>query len=281
MNDPVNLSYYSQLLVFRGNSSKENITLKDLDRQQQRSLHYLADEFGFEYEYSRVTKTVTISRLECQVASASPQVRDERLGNSSTSVRAIDASQRHKVDFAVPSQTNSSPQLHSLKHLTIEPVDLWDDDFGFLNAPLEIGNIGFDLGPIHDQCHGSAELPHNATVVPEHTCNEPEQDHMVSGIIGDTQCQPTDDMSPNGILNPTQLNGCPETGDTESHNSPSMKPSKSIPRPRLPQPMAFIGAASTQRTAIACRYCRRRKVSEFFPVSNGPKRCGSFVLRTS
>ena len=41
-----------------------------------------------------------------------------------------------------------------------------------------------------------------------------------------------------------------------------------------PQHMAFSQSAPRQRTAIACRYCRRRKVSD-------PSRCDACVLSTS
>jgi hypothetical protein len=56
MNDSTNLSYYSQLLVF------QDITFREPSRPQQQVLHSLALKFGFEYEYSRISRTVMISQ---------------------------------------------------------------------------------------------------------------------------------------------------------------------------------------------------------------------------
>jgi hypothetical protein len=64
MNNPTNLFYYSQLLLFKSDISRAEIVFADPDNLQQRTLHDFADGFGLAYEYSRQTTEVRITRSE-------------------------------------------------------------------------------------------------------------------------------------------------------------------------------------------------------------------------
>ena len=62
MNDPTNLALYTQLLQFNKFTFLRERLFRDPDGSQQRTLHCLAHAMGLEYEYSRTTRTVTITK---------------------------------------------------------------------------------------------------------------------------------------------------------------------------------------------------------------------------
>jgi hypothetical protein len=62
MNDSTNLALYTQLLQFKKFTFLRERLFRDPDGSQQRSLHFLAHAMGLEYEYSRTTRTVTITK---------------------------------------------------------------------------------------------------------------------------------------------------------------------------------------------------------------------------
>src|ERR1019366_5309328 len=62
MNDPSNLSLYSQLFLFRKELSEEDIRWRNPDTLQQRTLQSLAHHLGLEYEFSLATGIARISR---------------------------------------------------------------------------------------------------------------------------------------------------------------------------------------------------------------------------
>lgn len=62
MNDPANLAYYTQLVELRANSSLAMRHFVSPSKSQQRTLQSLAHAMGLDYEYSRVTRTVTITK---------------------------------------------------------------------------------------------------------------------------------------------------------------------------------------------------------------------------
>jgi hypothetical protein len=62
MNNPRNLEFYSQILVFKNGSAKENILFAQSSSLEQRTLQSIAHSLSLEYEYSVATRNVTISR---------------------------------------------------------------------------------------------------------------------------------------------------------------------------------------------------------------------------
>lgn len=62
MNNPTNLSFYSQILLFKNDLSQRVLTFHGNSSTEQRALQSLSHAQGLEYEYSVSTKTVTISR---------------------------------------------------------------------------------------------------------------------------------------------------------------------------------------------------------------------------
>jgi hypothetical protein len=62
MNDSTNLALYTQLLQFKNFTFLREKLFIDPDGSQQRSLHFLAHAMGLEYEYSRTTRTATITK---------------------------------------------------------------------------------------------------------------------------------------------------------------------------------------------------------------------------
>lgn len=62
MNDPKNLAFYTQLIQFKMDPSLHETVFKDLNNSQQRTLHCLAHAMKLEYEYSRTSQAVTVSK---------------------------------------------------------------------------------------------------------------------------------------------------------------------------------------------------------------------------
>ncbi|KAH7336093.1 hypothetical protein BKA65DRAFT_596148 [Rhexocercosporidium sp. MPI-PUGE-AT-0058] len=62
MNNPRNMEYYSQMLVFKIDLIKEDLSFVGQTNTQQRTLQALAHSLNLEYEYCLSTKTVRISR---------------------------------------------------------------------------------------------------------------------------------------------------------------------------------------------------------------------------
>jgi hypothetical protein len=83
MNNPTNLSYYSQILLFQSNKSRDEILFDGPDNLQRRTLHDLAGGFGLEYEYSRATKQVRITRPE-DLDAAAPRRREQSIPTAPT-----------------------------------------------------------------------------------------------------------------------------------------------------------------------------------------------------
>jgi uncharacterized Zn-finger protein len=64
MNNPSNLYLYSQVLVFKTDISREDVTFESSPPSEQRSLQAIAHQLGLDYEYSKASRTVRISRPE-------------------------------------------------------------------------------------------------------------------------------------------------------------------------------------------------------------------------
>jgi len=66
MNNPRNLQFYSQILVFKNDLARENILFAQPSSLEQRNLQSIAHSLNLEYEYPIATRNVTISRQVCQ-----------------------------------------------------------------------------------------------------------------------------------------------------------------------------------------------------------------------
>lgn len=62
MNNPTNLTLYTQLMVFQNDQSREDFIKHNPDRILQRNLQALAHYLGLEYEYSLASRNARISR---------------------------------------------------------------------------------------------------------------------------------------------------------------------------------------------------------------------------
>jgi hypothetical protein len=66
MNDPLNLSYYSQLILFKNDHSRSEVLFGGLDKPQQRTIQSLAHGLDLEYEYSYMNRVARVSRARVQ-----------------------------------------------------------------------------------------------------------------------------------------------------------------------------------------------------------------------
>jgi hypothetical protein len=62
MNNPRNLEFYTQILLFKNDISRECVLFRYLSSSEQRDLQFLAHSLSLEFEYSVATKTTKISR---------------------------------------------------------------------------------------------------------------------------------------------------------------------------------------------------------------------------
>jgi hypothetical protein len=224
MNESINLSYYSQLLVFQGDSSKQDITFSDPDRSQQKVLHSLAHEFGFVYEYSRVIKCATISRFQIQDASGTPDVQTDILGIGSTTSSTINDNESEGEETIRPSSVSSlSHPSVPTQQPNVQQDFYLENDLDFLQLPWMEGDFGFNT--FQDEWQGLAEPPQDPYMAPagENSDLEPNKletlgDYFFSTVTV-TQRTPPDDMSLPRISNPVQLNEYLDHDDAELQNS--------------------------------------------------------------
>jgi len=64
MNNPSNLYLYSQVLVFKTDISREDAIFENSPTSEQRTLQAIAHQLDLDYEYSKASRTVRISRPE-------------------------------------------------------------------------------------------------------------------------------------------------------------------------------------------------------------------------
>ena len=66
MNDPANLSLYTDLLRFQGDTTRHEMRLKDQNNATQRAIQNIAHALGLEYEYYLITREVRITRSQTE-----------------------------------------------------------------------------------------------------------------------------------------------------------------------------------------------------------------------
>jgi hypothetical protein len=78
MNDPTTLAFYSQILLFKNDTSKEDLKFHHNSSEEQRLLQSLAHKLDLEYEYTISSRTVRICR-PCAVFNDPPTIRTRTL----------------------------------------------------------------------------------------------------------------------------------------------------------------------------------------------------------
>ena len=89
MNNPRNLEFYSQILVFRNDLSREYLLFKSLSNLEQRDLQFLAHSLSLEFEYSVATKTARVSRQVSLEMEGSTRLENTGLDDEQTANHTI------------------------------------------------------------------------------------------------------------------------------------------------------------------------------------------------
>jgi hypothetical protein len=126
MNDPLNFSYYVQLILFRDDLSRSECFFDGPDRLQQRIIQCLAHELDLEFEYSSITRVATITRARSESGPCST-TSDEQwfdFDRASGSVDAINGTQDQIFPVDQPLTSPISDLCHN--DLELSPLPLFD-----------------------------------------------------------------------------------------------------------------------------------------------------------
>ncbi|KAF4626521.1 hypothetical protein G7Y89_g11637 [Cudoniella acicularis] len=149
MNNHFNLAWHTRLVQFKYDVSQDDVRFYGRDASEQRNLQAIAHALDLEYEYSRLTRCVTISKPDPS-PSAQPEAEHEALippGDFSSLLNFETTVLPDELSFELDNILNNNP-----------PINAADQDMNFGSGPADLSSrVLIDLSS-NIQCRQQPEF---------------------------------------------------------------------------------------------------------------------------